>query len=94
MAELWYGIYQSDRSAESQRRMQYFSAPLKCLPFDDECAQQTGLLRAELRRTGQLIGGADLQIAATALAFDVTLVTHNTREFSRIRGLRLEDWES
>jgi tRNA(fMet)-specific endonuclease VapC len=47
-----------------------------------------------LERAGLVIGPHDLQIAAIALNHDLTLVTHNTREFSRIPGLRLDDWES
>nr|MDQ2997357.1 hypothetical protein [Chloroflexota bacterium] len=50
-------------------------------------------MRADLAVKGIPIGAHDLQIAAIALAHDLTLVTHNTREFSRVAGLRLEDWE-
>ena len=50
-------------------------------------------LRADLRRTGQLIGPNDTMIAATALVHKLTLVTHNTRQFNRVPGLRIEDWE-
>jgi predicted nucleic acid-binding protein len=48
---------------------------------------------APIQRQGQLIGGNDMQIAATALAHGLILVTHNTREFSRVPGLQLEDWQ-
>jgi tRNA(fMet)-specific endonuclease VapC len=63
------------------------------LPFDDAAAEAYGRLRAELARRGTPIGPNDLMIAAIALAHDLTLVTHNTAEFSRVSGLRLEDWE-
>jgi len=53
-----------------------------------------GWIRADLRTRGTPIGGNDLLIAATALAHDAVLVTHNTREFSRVAGLRLEDGEA
>jgi tRNA(fMet)-specific endonuclease VapC len=64
------------------------------LLFDDLCARRCAEIRRELERSGLVIGPHDLQIAATALHHDLTLVTHNTREFSRIPGLRLDDWES
>ena len=63
------------------------------LPFDDAAAEAYGRLRAELARRGMPIGPNDLMIAAIALAYGFTLVTHNTSEFSRVPGLRLEDWE-
>lgn len=64
------------------------------LPFDDQCAEEYGLLRDELDRAGTPIGPNDLLIAATARAHGVVLVTHNVREFSRVPELRTEDWES
>lgn len=91
--ELWFGVFNSARPAENQRRLQQFFRPLKSLPFDDACAQQAGLVRAELQRLGTVIGTLDILIAATALAFNVTLVTRNAGEFSRIRGLQHENWE-
>ena len=63
------------------------------MPFDDDCAGHYALIRADLQARGQLIGGNDLLIAAIARSHDVTLATHNTGEFNRVAGLRLEDWE-
>lgn len=63
------------------------------LSFDDQAAEEYGKARAHLSSTGMLIGPNDLIIAATALAHDCTLVTHNTQEFSRVPGLRIEDWQ-
>jgi tRNA(fMet)-specific endonuclease VapC len=62
------------------------------VPFDDLCADHHGMIRADLERAGKPIGPNDLLIAATARAGDCTLVTTNTREFSRVPGLRIEDW--
>jgi tRNA(fMet)-specific endonuclease VapC len=59
----------------------------------DEAARKYGEIRAELSRAGTPIGPNDLMIAAIALVHGSTLVTHNTREFSRIKDLKLEDWE-
>jgi len=92
-AELLYGARRSARVAENLRLLTGFFAPLVSLPFDDACAEEYGALRATLAAAGQPIGPNDLLIAATALAHDLTLVTHNLREFSRIAGLKIEDWE-
>lgn len=69
-------------------------AYLPTVPFDIAAARHFGTVRASLSRQGQMIGPYDLQIAAIALANDLTLVTHNTREFARVPDLRLEDWEA
>ena len=57
-----------------------------------EAAQEYGLIRADLKKKGTLIGANDLLIAAHARALGVTLVTNNTREFERVEGLRVENW--
>ena len=64
------------------------------LPFDDTAAEHYGQIRADLTTRGTPDGGNDLLIAAVALANDLTLVTHNTNEFMRIVGLKIEDWEA
>ena len=92
-AELLYGARRSVRVAENLRLLDSFFSPLISLPFDDACAEEYGALRASLAATGRPIGPNDLLIAATALAHDLTLVTHNLREFSRVPSLKLEDWE-
>jgi tRNA(fMet)-specific endonuclease VapC len=92
-AELLYGARRSSRVAENLCLLAAFFAPLVSLPFDDSCAEQYGALRASLAAAGRPIGPNDLLIAATALAHDVTLVTRNLREFSRVAGLKIEDWE-
>ena len=63
------------------------------LLFDDRCADHYGRIRNELEPGGTPIGPNDLMIAATATAHDLILVTHNTREFGRVVGLEIEDWE-
>ena len=62
------------------------------LPFNDRYAEEYGRIRVELAQTGTLIGPNDLLIAAIARAYNLTLVTHNVEEFSRVNGLHLEDW--
>lgn len=93
-AELHYGAHRSQRVEFNLERMAFFFEPLQSLPFDDRCAEEYGQIKATLAAQGQLIGPNDLLIAAIARAYDAVLVTNNTREFSRVTGLRLEDWQS
>lgn len=67
-------------------------APFRSLPFDDAAAERYATLRHELELARQIIGPNDLLIAAICLANDAVLVTSNTAEFSRVPGLRIEDW--
>ena len=62
------------------------------IPLDADCAEEFGRLRVALRRMGISVDNMDLLIAATALVFDLTVVTHNTSHFENIPGLRLDDW--
>ncbi len=64
-------------------KLDVFLEPFVSLPFDDACAHRCAQIRAQLERVGALIGPHDLQIASIALDYDLTLITHNTREFSR-----------
>ncbi len=91
--ELVYGARRSSRPAENLRLLSSFFAPFISLPFDDRCAEHYGEIRHDLQRAGTLIGPNDFLIAATAIGHDATLISHNTREFSRVVGLALEDWE-
>jgi len=90
-AELAYGVAKS-RSARNRSALEMFLAPLEVLPFDQAAVWAYGDLRASLEREGQPIGALDTMIAAHALSVDAPLVTHNTREFARVPGLRLENW--
>jgi tRNA(fMet)-specific endonuclease VapC len=92
-AELLYGARRGQRAEANLRLLKTFFAPLQSLPFDDECAEKYGQIHADLLSQGKPIGPNDTMIAATALAHNATLITHNTREFSRVAGLRIEDWE-
>jgi tRNA(fMet)-specific endonuclease VapC len=92
-AELFYGAIKSNNPARTLERQQQFLARFISLPFDDEAAIVFGEIRSVLASAGTPIGPYDLQIASIALVNDLTLVTHNTREFSRVNGLRFEDWQ-
>ncbi|NWJ45502.1 MAG: type II toxin-antitoxin system VapC family toxin [Chloroflexi bacterium] len=93
-AELYYGAMKSQDPARSLAAQMLFLNQFVSLPFDDVAAEIYGQERARLTLLGTPIGANDLLIASIALANGLTLVTHNTREFSRINGLRLEDWET
>jgi tRNA(fMet)-specific endonuclease VapC len=92
-AELFYGVMRSRNPSQTLIRYREFLDPFVSLPFDDEAAIVYGQLRADLSVKGTPIGPNDLQIAAIALTHNLTLVTHNTREFNRVEGLQVEDWE-
>lgn len=93
-AELAYGARRSRRVEENLGVLRRFLAPFRSVAFDERCADHYGRIRAELEAQGTVIGPNDLLIAATAQAHDALLVTANTREFSRVTGLRFENWES
>jgi len=92
-AELLYGARHSACVGENLVLLNRFFAPFPSVSFDDRCAEQYGVIRAELAGLGTPIGPNDLMIAATARAHDLILVTHNTGEFHRVTGLQVEDWE-
>jgi len=92
-AELLYGARRSRRVADNLRVLQTFFQPLTSLSFDDRCADEYAVIRADLESKGMMIGANDMLIAATAIANNCILVTHNVREFSRIIGIQFEDWE-
>jgi len=93
LGELYYGAYKSSRPA-NLNVISTLSRQFASLPFDDAAAVIYGRIRAQLATAGALIGPYDLQIAAIALANNLTVVTRNTQEFSRVPGLVIEDWEA
>ena len=92
VAELYYGACASMRAQENLAKLDQLCSILRILNFDLSAAQRFGTLKAELRKQGKPTGETDAWIAAMALAHSATLVTHNTRDFQHIVGLRLEDW--
>ena len=92
-AELWFGACKSQRVAENQEHLHAFFNDLPSLPFDDASARHFGEIRATLARQGNPIGPYDLQIAAITLSHGLTVVTDNVGEFSRVPGLRIENWQ-
>jgi tRNA(fMet)-specific endonuclease VapC len=93
-AEMFYGSAKSQTPQRSREKQIEFLKTTISLPFDDAAAVVYGSLRAHLERQGAPIGQYDMLIAAIALANDLILVTLNVREFGRITGLKIEDWET
>lgn len=96
VGELLFGVERSAAAHRINSRHQVEQLRLRfvSVPFNDAAAEAYGRLRAYLAGMGTIIGANDLLIAAIALANGLTLVTHNTAEFSRVPGLPLEDWEN
>lgn len=92
LAELEYGAFNSSNPERNQLALTLFLANIDVVPFDGSAAVEYGRMRADLRRKGTPIGANDLMIAAHAKSLGMTLVTNNTREFSRVEGLAIEDW--
>ncbi len=92
-AELFYGSLKSKHPEKNLKKQYDFVNQFRSLPFDDSAAEKYGKIRADLEMKGQVIGPNDLLIASISIANDVILVTHNSNEFSRIDGLKMEDWE-
>jgi tRNA(fMet)-specific endonuclease VapC len=92
-AELYYGARKSQRVEHNLEVLHRFFEPFWNLPFDDRAAEEYGIIRADLERAGTPIGPNDLLIAALARSRDLTLVSLNRREFDRVAGLRLTDFE-
>ena len=91
--ELWYGVAKSVRQEANASRLEaFFAGPVSLLAFEEEDAKVAGSVRAAMEATGKPIGAYDLLIAGQALRRKMTLITANTKEFGRVKGLLWEDW--
>ena len=90
--EMEFGIAKSANAGKRRKDLDVLLELIRVLPFETRAAKIASDLRQQLEKKGEIIGPHDLLIAATASAFGATLVTHNTREFSRISHLHLADW--
>jgi tRNA(fMet)-specific endonuclease VapC len=92
-AELQYGVEKSNYKNTNQSALDEFLLPLTILPFHGKkLVSCYGEIRASLESKGQTIGPLDMLIAAHALSLDLTLVSNNIKEFSRIQNLKCENW--
>jgi tRNA(fMet)-specific endonuclease VapC len=92
LSELLYGAAKSARPERNRLEVEGFAARLEVLPFDAAAADHAAEIRASLERMGRRIGGYDLLIAGHARSRGLVVVTGNLAEFSRVEGLRCEDW--
>jgi tRNA(fMet)-specific endonuclease VapC len=92
LSELRYGAAKSKYREKNTKALDEFIIPLEIVPFDEQAAKAYGDIRSALEKVGMPIGSMDMLIAAQALSRGVTLITNNTREFSRIPGLTVIDW--
>ncbi len=93
LAEILYGIEKSTaRKRERCNKIQRITSVLQLYPFDEKAAQEYAVVRCQLEKSGHPISERDTQIAAVALAHQLTAVTHNVKEFRRVARLGVEDW--
>ena len=92
LAELEFGICKSKFSLKNSVAIAVLLSSIEVVPFDRNAAKEYGDIRAKLERNGTPIGFNDMLIAAHARALNLTLVTNNVKEFSRIENLNLENW--
>jgi tRNA(fMet)-specific endonuclease VapC len=92
LAELHFGVSKSAQPEKNRAALDQFLLPLEVLSFDDISAECYGHVRATLESAGTPIGPLDTLIASHALSLSATVVTNNVREFSRVRGLRVQNW--
>lgn len=93
LAELLVGAVKSARREANVAAIEVFAGEFVCLPFDATAARVYAGERARLESIGQTIGPNDMVIASISMVNDLILVTHNVSEFSRVEGLKVEDWE-
>ena len=92
--ELWFGVARSQRYEDNAALLRAYLARIQVHPFSEDDALTAGEIRATLKRSGTPIGPYDLLIAAHAVRLGATMVTGNVREFSRVPGLKWEDWSA
>lgn len=91
-SELLYGVEVSPRRQQDEAALNAFLNYVEVLDFPDNASSHYAQIRAQLKKSGKMIGANDLFIAAHARSLGLTLVTHNTQEFRRVHRLAIEDW--
>ena len=90
--ELEYGVSKSKKKAHDRKTLEGFKKYIQTYSWDEECTRRGGEIRAELERKGELIEPHDILITAHSLTLDATLVTHNIKEYKRVKSLKVVDW--
>ena len=93
LAEMEFGWQSAPVETKRMKKQKEFAKAFDPLPFTRETARIYGYVKSRIGRS-QIIGERDAMLAAHAIECSAVLVTHNTREFSRVPGLAVEDWES
>lgn len=95
LAELTFGVRKASASQRKQNQtvLDQFTAHLAVLDWPQAAAQSYADIRLDLEKRGKQIGAADLMIAAHAQTIGATVVTNNTKDFSRVKGLKVENWK-
>ena len=93
LSEIEFGICNSAAPVKYREALMKLFTVLAVLPYDGAAAATHGILRADLKKRGCLIGNMDMLIAAHAKSCELTLVTNNIEEFQRVQGLDIEDWK-
>jgi tRNA(fMet)-specific endonuclease VapC len=91
-AEMMYGVEVSPRRQKDQVALDEYLRYVAVLDYPATAALDYARIRADLKLRGKMIGSNDLLIAAHSCCLGLTLVTNNTKEFGRVRGLRIENW--
>lgn len=92
VSELYYGAYKSEHTEKNLLALEYFLKPFDIIEYDLNASIEYGSIRASLEKSGKVIGGLDMMIAAHARSLDMTLVTNNVKEFDRIENLVIDNW--
>ncbi len=91
-AELLYGVQVSSRKKANQAAVDALARHLAVLDWPQDAALHYAQIRADLKRRGTMIGANDLLIAAHARSLGATVVTNNTKDFARVKGLLIDNW--
>lgn len=92
VAELYYGAEKSKAQAKNRERVKQFVSTFEIVPFDEKACTTYAKVRYELERSGTPIGPMDLLIASISLTHNFILVTNNSQEFKKVKGIKLENW--
>lgn len=91
-AELLYGVQVSSKKKANQAAVEALTLHLAILEWTRDAARYYAQIRADLKRKGAMIGASDLMIAAHARSLGAVVVTNNTKDFARVKGLEVENW--
>jgi predicted nucleic acid-binding protein len=92
LMEVYFGAYKSKKITGNLSKVRTIENAFEIIPVNIECAEIFGMLKASLKKSGTLLDDFDLIIASCAMTNNLTLVTNNTKHFSRIDGLKLTNW--